>query len=244
MNIQRIFIYSAIFLGVFAVAPAFAQAATLSLSPASGTHAAGATFEVKIQLDTTGTATSGTDAYLTFDPTVLQVVDANTSATGVQILPGTLYTQTSYNDVQNGEGKISFSGSKSGGSPGYTGSGTLATITFQATKEASSTPVNFNFTSGSTTDSNVISSADSSDVLTAVTNAAYTITGASGTDGSTTGTDGSGSGTGADGTGGTDGSGGSGTVAGTGIDLTGYIALTLFSLIGAGYFLTRKPKHR
>lgn len=227
------------------VVPAFASAATLSLSPSSGTQAAGSTFEVKILLNTENATTSGTDAYIRFDPNVLQVVDANSSSEGVQILPGSLYSQTSYNVTDNSAGKISFSGSKSGGSPGYSGSGTLATITFQALKEASATEVTFDFTSGSTTDSNVIDQSSSDDVLSSVANASYVIGAASST-GDTDGTDGSSDGdtVGAGGSSGTDGTGGSGTVAGTGIDLQGYLLLTVLALLGAAYFLTRRPKAR
>lgn len=250
------------------VGPALANAATLSLSPTSGTTAAGSSFEVKINLDTGSVSTNGTDAYIRFDPNTLQVVDANASTSGTQILAGSLYTQTSFNSVDNGAGKISFSGSKSGGSAGYSGSGTLATITFQAVKAAATTPVTIDFTAGSTTDSNVVNTS-SSDVLTSVTNASYVVTGAAATPATTGGTLGdstgtttsAGGGTDADGDGldditgepvttsasgqsGTDGAGGSATVAGTGIDLSWYLVLTVLSLIGAGYFLTRKPRHR
>lgn len=233
------------------VAPAFASAATLSLSPATGTHAVGEEFEVKILLDTSGTTTSGTDAYIRYDPNTLSVVDANSSTEGTQILPGSLYSQTSYNSVDTASGKISFSGSKSGGSPGYSGSGTLATITFNAVKEATGSQVTFDFTNGSTTDSNVIDQSSSDDVLGSVTNGSYTISGtaADGTtgDGTGTGTDGTGtdgSGTGAGGKDGTEGAGGTTDVAATGIDLNGYLLLTIASLLGAGYFLTRRPARR
>jgi hypothetical protein len=218
------------------VSPALASAATLSLSPTTGSHAVGDTFDVTINVDTSSVATNGTDAYVRFDSTVLEVVDANTGTEGVQITPGSIYSQTSYNLVESG--KISFSGSKSSGSAGYSGSGVLATIKFRALTVATNSAVTIDFTSGSTTDSNVINTS-SQDVLTAVTSAAYTVTEAgSGTDTDTdTDTDG------ANGNSGTDGTGGSGDVAGTGMDLTGSLALTLIALIGAGYFFTRKPTH-
>ncbi len=229
------------FAAVVVAAPAFAQAATLSLSPTSGTHAVGDSFEVKINLDTSGVATSGTDAYVRFDPNVLTVVDSQAGTDGTQIQAGTLYSQTSFNSVDNSTGKVSFSGSKTGGSPGYTGSGTLATITFQAVKEASSTSVSFDFTQNSTTDSNVISNADSTDALTNVTNASYAITAAAGTTdpsngGSTTpGTDGTSPG-------GSNNGGGSDNVATTGMDLSSYLALTVLSLV-VGIYLVM-PKRR
>ncbi len=257
-NMQRLTHDLLLVIGACIVAlavPAIASAATLTLSPTSGTYAVGDTIEVKIQLDTSGISTSGTDVYVRFDPNVLQVVDSNSSATGVQISPGTLYSQTSFNSTDNGAGKVSFSGSKSGGSAGYSGSGTLATIKFKASAEASTTSVTIDYQAGSTTDSNVISQADSSDVLTSVTSAAYKISAAGGTTTTTTtttadDTDGDGVKNAvdpdADGNGVADaseGKGGSGSVQGTGLDLTGYMLLTLISMIGAGYFLTRKTKH-
>lgn len=254
--------------GLFWAVPAAASAATLSLSPASGSHAAGSTFEVAINLDTGGVATNGTDAILRFDPNTLQVVDANNSSEGTQVLAGSLYSNTTYNVVDNGAGKISFSGTKTGNSTGYSGSGTLATITFQALKAASASAVTFDFTRNTTSDSNVIGS-DSTDLLTSVTNGSYTITAAStsgsgSSSGSGTGSssgagtssdsDSSAAGSGTDSAGddssgaagqsGADGTGGSGTVAGTGVDLNLYMILTLVTLVGAGYLLTRRPKVR
>lgn len=232
---------------VVLASPAWAAAATLTLSPATGSHAVGDSFEVKIQLNTSGVATSGTDADLTYDPNVLQIVDANSSIEGAQISAGSLYSQTTYNLANNTTGKLSFSGTQPAQSPGYSGSGTLATITFEAIKEVSATAVSLDFTKGSTSDSGVFDKSSQDDVLSSVTNASYSITAAADTtdttgDGGASGT--AGNGTGAAGDSGTDGTGGSATVAGTGIDLAGYLALTLISLAGAGYFLSRRPKIR
>ncbi len=237
MNLATGAFFGLVFTTVFMVAPAYASAATLSLSPTTGSHAAESTFEVKILLDTKSVATNGTDAIVRFDPNALQVVDSNASSSGTQIQPGSLYPQTSYNSVDNGAGKITFSGSKSGSSPGYNGSGTLATITFQAVKEATDSEVTLDFISGSTTDSNVIDSS-SKDVLTAVTDAKFTITA------SESSTPEPSDSSGASGNSGTGGVGGSNDVGETGMNLNGYLLLTLFSLFAAAYFLTRKqPRH-
>lgn len=237
----------AVFAGILLAVPAFAQAATLTLSPSSGTHAAESTFEVKIQLDTAGVTTDGTDIILKFDPTALQVVDADASATGTQILAGSLYSMTSLNSVDNGAGTIKFSGVRTGASTGYSGSGTLATITFQAVKETASTPVTFTFNAGSTnlSDTNVINNSDSTDALTSVTNGSYKIT-ASGGSSTTDDTDSDGDGIpDSQDTDNTDGQGGgSGDVASSGIDLSGYMAATLASLAGAGYFLNRSRRSK
>ncbi len=236
--------------------PALASAATLSLSPTSGSFAAGVTFEVKILVDTSGATTSGTDVYLTFDPNALQVIDSVPGTTGTQILQGSLYSQTPANLVDNGVGKISFSGAKSSGSsPGYSGTGTLATITFQAVTQTSASKVAFNYTKGSTTDSNVIDQTSHADLLTAVTNGSYDIGAAAvstttSTTAGTTGTNGATGNdtedasltTGASGQSGTSGSGGTSTVQATGIDLGGYMTVTVLAFVGALFFLTRRPK--
>lgn len=250
-------------------APAIAAAATLTLSPSTGSYAAGASFEVKILLDTQGKTTSGTDVYLRFDPNILQVVDANAATEGIQIQPGSLYPVTNANSTDNSAGKVSFSGSRSTGTAGYSGSGTLATITFQAQKEATSSSVTFDFTKStgttqSTADSNVIEQTTTKDILTSVTDGQYGVTaaaaagtgstgtgtgstgtgttGSSGTGTAGSGSTGGGSTTGASGQAGDSGTGGSGTVAATGIDLDLYMALTLISLFGAGYFLFRRAR--
>lgn len=243
MNLQQLTRYlllGGIGLAAFVALPAYADAATLSLSPSSGTKSTDGTFEVKILLDTGSSTTSGTDAYIRFDPNVLQVVDASTAETGVQIQPGSLYSITSYNRTDNATGQISFSASKSGGSPGYSGSGTLATITFQAIKAASSSAVTFDFTNGSTTDSNVIDQSSSQDLLTSVTNASFAVTDSGSSDDGLD--DDSSQGGGATGNDGTDGTGGSGTVASSGIELDAYMIATIVALLGAGYFLVGRPR--
>lgn len=232
----------AVFGLAIAVKPAFASAATLSVSPASGSVAVGETIEVKILLDTAGAASNGVDAKLNFDPSVFQVVDAAPGTSGTQILAGSLFSNTTLNTADNGAGTISFSQANSGGT-NYTGSGTLATITFSAVKAASASAVTFKYQSGSTTDSNV-SKSDNTDLLGGVTNGSYTVTAAGSSSTptpSTDGSDGSSDGSGSN----TSGKGGTSTVAGTGMDLNGFMILTIASLIGAGYFFTRKqPRHR
>lgn len=261
-TVSKITTYLTMIVGLVLVAPGLASAATLSFSPTSGSYASGDTFDVKINLDTESQAPTSTDVIARFDPSVLQVVDSVTGTTGVQVLPGSLYSATTLNTVDNGTGTIKFSAANTGSS-GYTGSGTLATITFRGLKEASTTAVTFTFTSGQTTDSNV--SLSNSDLLTRVTDASFTITAASDDDDSDDSDSDTGDSTdddsdssdnddsgdtdvtdtnGANGNSGDEGSGGSGTVAGTGIDLSGIIVLTIVSLIGAGYFLTRKPRLR
>jgi hypothetical protein len=161
-------------LGVIAFAlPSFASAAMMSVSPASQTVKAGDSFTVSVKLDTQGAAIDGVDIrYLTFNPSLLQVEDANTSTPGVQISPQSLMAMTVLNSVDNTAGKIAFSQVAAGGTK-YSGSGTLATIRFKAMAQGTASLV-FGYTPKSTTDSNVASGG--SDILNAVVNGSYSIT--------------------------------------------------------------------
>lgn len=172
---QKKILISLSVLGFLALANS-ASAATLKLSPASGTVSAGQTLSVDIMLDTTGAAVDGVDVYsLHYNKGALEVQDANTSASGIQITPGTLLPVTLTNTVNASTGVIQFSQVSSGGSS-YTGSGKLATIVFKGLANGTS-PVTFDFTNGSTSDTNVAGGGQ--DKLTSVTNGSYTVSGAS-----------------------------------------------------------------
>ena len=168
---KYIYFYIIVALLLFA-APALTSAATLTLSPASGSYHVGDTITASIVLDAQGASVDGVDIYyLNYNPALLSVQDSNGSVSGVQIVPGTLMPTTTANIVDAGMGKIAFAQAVSGG--GYTGSGTLATVYFTALA-AGTASVTFDFTSGNTTDCNVASGG--TDVLASVTNGAYTIT--------------------------------------------------------------------
>jgi len=153
------------------IKPNLIKAATLSLSPSSGSYTVGDTFEVQIILDTQGAETDGVDIhYLNYDPSLLEVQDADTGQAGIQISPGTLYSNTPLNSVDSVNGLIDFSQTTAGGST-YNGSGVLATITFKVLSQGTAN-VTFDFTSGETTDTNVASSGQ--DVLTSVADGNYT----------------------------------------------------------------------
>jgi len=155
--------------------------ATLTLSPATNNISVGTNFDVAIVLNTNGQATVGADAVLTYNPSELQVQDADSGTSGVQIKPGTLYPNTTLNSVDTTNGKISYSGAiTSGTTTRYNGTGTLATITFKPLKIASPSAVNFTFTLGQTNDSNVVID-NGSDILATATGGQYTIVSATAT---------------------------------------------------------------
>ena len=148
-----------------------ATAATLSVSPTSQNINNGQNFTVSIMLNTSGQSIAGSDVFLNFNPSILQVVDADSNTGGVQVSAGSLMQNTLVNSVDNGLGKISLSQVASAGST-FTGSGVLATVNFRAVA-AGTSPVTFDFTLGSTVDSNI--AIDGEDILSEVGNAGFTI---------------------------------------------------------------------
>src|SRR3989344_1864758 len=131
---------------------AFAQTATLSLSPASGTFNKGCNFSLNILLNTGGSQTDGTDAILNYDPARF---------TAVSISNGTIYPEYPGNSIDvPAPGRIVISGLASFTSP-FSGQGTLATINFKVKDEAeaAAAQVKFDFNptdKSNTTDSNVV----------------------------------------------------------------------------------------
>jgi hypothetical protein len=169
LTFNKILIASAL---AFAL-PAIASAATMSVSPASQTVKVGDVFTVAIKLDTQGAKIDGVDIhYLSFNPALLQVVDANASTEGIQITPESLMALTVSNKVDNKIGQVAFSQVAAGGTK-YSGSGNLAVVQFRAMAPGTAA-LTFGYTAHSTTDCNVASAG--SDILTAVINGSYTIT--------------------------------------------------------------------
>lgn len=159
-------------LGYLMVTPVSAFAATLTLDPASGVLNKGCEVTVKINLDTQGVQTDGTDVIILYTP-------AQLSTTTSQITNGTIYPEYPGNSVDT-SGKISISGISSVSSP-YSGTGTFATIKFNVAstlKENDKIALNFDFDPNNktkTTDTNVVERGTIADVLSSVTNGSYTV---------------------------------------------------------------------
>jgi len=157
----------------------YAQTASLSLSPASGTFNKSCSFNLEIKLNTGGAQSDGTDAIVLYDQSKL---------TATNIAPGTIYPDYPGNNIDDNNGKVTISGLASVSSA-FSGTGTLATISFTVKDTAASgaTMVKFDFESGGkTTDSNVVERGTILDVLSSVTNGNYTIgTGSCGAGGAT-----------------------------------------------------------
>src|SRR3989344_7866909 len=152
------------------------KSATLALSPSGSSVAVGDIFSVAITLDTKGNAVDGVDIiYLNYNPALLEAQDDDSAVAGTQIGEGSLMSNTLLNSIDTASGKISFS-QVADASSSYVGVGTLATVRFKALA-AGTASVTFDFTSGSTADTNVAS--DGADILTAVTDGSYAITSSS-----------------------------------------------------------------
>ncbi|MBI2022011.1 hypothetical protein HYS93_04015 [Candidatus Daviesbacteria bacterium] len=152
------------------LSPAVIFAATLSLSPATGTINRGCNFTLSIVLDTQGSNTDGTDAIIKYDPQKVNPTKIN-NGTIYQDYPG------SFIDAQ--ASKINVSGLATVASP-FNGKGVLATVDFSVPQTAPTglTQLTFDFDpndKAKTTDSNVVERGTVSDVLSDVTNGSYTV---------------------------------------------------------------------
>lgn len=145
--------------------------ATISLSPSSGSYSVNDTFQVNVNINTSGQNSYGVDINkLRFNPNIFQVVDADVNTSGVQISAGSLMPLTIANTVDNTLGTIQFSQLATPGAT-YNGSGTLATITFRVVSAGSSS-LNFDFTLGNGADTNIAGLGG--DLLASVVNGSYT----------------------------------------------------------------------
>ncbi|MBI2334935.1 hypothetical protein HYU96_04010 [Candidatus Daviesbacteria bacterium] len=146
-------------------------AATLSLSPSSGTFNKNCPLNLDIILDTTGADTDGTDAILIYDASRFTVNSINTQNKVYPDYPG--------NNVDEASGKITISGLASV-TQAFSGKGSLATLnmTVKETAPTGATQIKFDFDpndKAKTTDSNVVQRGTVSDVLNSVVNGSYTI---------------------------------------------------------------------
>ncbi len=152
------------------IKPVAANAASLSLSPASGVQAVGSTFTVDIIVDPGTDSVSAASAIVDYDSSRL---------TALTVTKGALFNQdpltntigTSATDPTKGEIRYD------SGSLGTAVStrGTMATITFRATA-AGSAPVTFVFDPSVTTGTSLVAAASGpTNLLSTVNNAAFTI---------------------------------------------------------------------
>lgn len=137
------------------------EAATLSVSPATGVHTVGSSFQVQVRLNTQGEPINAAEGTLKFDPAKLQVTGISKGS-----IFGLWAVEPSFS---NAAGTITFGG----GSPtGYTGSaGGIITIRFQA---KSGGTANVSFTKGSV----LAADGRGTNVLTSMGSGAFTLSAA------------------------------------------------------------------
>lgn len=112
----------------------------LFVSPATSTIDLDQVFELELHVDTAGQVADTVDAYLTFDPALLEVVDAaGNPATSITPNPDVVGSVT-YNHVNPITGQIDVSASQYA-SPYLTGSTTVAMVRFRAEAPAAQTTV-------------------------------------------------------------------------------------------------------
>lgn len=152
--------------------PTPASKPSFSLNPKEGSFRVGEEFRVDIVLDTSGRKVAAGDAILHFDPQKLSVLDSMATISGVQIVPGALFSHHPGNLVTD-TGRIALSG-LSEIDEFYRGQGVFGTITFRA-EATGSALVTFEFQPGETSDSNLADYETANDVLGQVTNGEYVL---------------------------------------------------------------------
>lgn len=150
--------------------PVYAQQATLSLSPSSGTFNKSCPFSLEVKLNTGSAQSDGTDAILIYDT-------SRFSATSIS--SGTIYPDYPGNSIDEQAGKITISGLASIQSA-FSGEGTLATVNFRVKDDAQAgaTKIRFDFDpkdKAKTTDSNVVERGTVADILNSVVDGNYTV---------------------------------------------------------------------
>lgn len=104
------------------------RAASLNFDKTTATAANGATFQISVTVDPGSDALNSTDAYVTFDPTLLKATTVSA---------GSMFPTVS-NDISM-SGKVYIAGMVNDPASSISAGGTLATITFQGLKEGTGT---------------------------------------------------------------------------------------------------------
>jgi len=169
---RNIFLLLAVAFFVFLVLPERVSAQTLSFEPTQKGVAKGGQFTVKININTGSQQTSGADAIITYDESVLSVDSVSN---------GGFYSNFGSNPVDGASNKYSVSAFETDSTSTKTGTGTIAQIVFSG-KENGTGSVTFDCTAGSTTDSNIIKAGTADDIIncTNLVSASYTVGGGGG----------------------------------------------------------------
>lgn len=144
----------------FLISPKLIRAASPSLKFNSNSKdiSLGEEFTVDVIVDTAGEQAVGADAIVLFDGNVLEAESIN---------PGTIFSDYPSLIIDNKKGKLTISGIVKAQSSLFSGSGVLASINFKSIAVGNAN-LHFDFTQGSTRDSNIAVTKGNGDVLTEV----------------------------------------------------------------------------
>jgi LysM repeat protein len=118
---------------------------TVAVAPAQATIPCGQTAPVEIRINNV-TGLYGVDVRVTYDPAIVEVVDANPTAPGIQVQPGNFPEvgngagMVQVNNVDPAQGTISYAAIRLNPAEPQSGSGVIATISFKA-KATGNSPV-------------------------------------------------------------------------------------------------------
>lgn len=152
------------------------NAASFKLNPSTGAYGQGCNASVDIILDTEGSTTNAADIIIDYDPAKVDIVDSDGGTAGVQISPGTIFTDYFGNTVDTSTGVIRLTGASF--SSVFNSSGIFASIQFRPKTNTGTAYFTIRFTGANpynTLDSNIANSSTSNDLLSSVVNGAYTL---------------------------------------------------------------------
>lgn len=128
------------------------DAARLSFDPVTFTASPSSTFTVKVRVDTTGVATTNSEALISFDSNLLEVTN---------VAPGDFYPEH-FKTI--GTGSVRLGGTVTSPTDTRTGTGIISTMTLRA-KTTGTAKLTFDCIAGQTTESNVTRANDAVDVI-------------------------------------------------------------------------------
>lgn len=156
--LPKLLLASILSFGLLVFSVSGAQAATFSLSPASGSTVSG-TFTVTLNLTLlAGEQVSGIDVYMNYEPSKLEALEVDVS--------NGIFSNYVDPQIDSANEKIKIFASAPGALSPVTQSGTIAEISFKALQTSGSTTLSFDYTAGSTIDSNVTEAGTETDLLT------------------------------------------------------------------------------
>lgn len=173
-NWRRIGFALVVVAGFFFAVKTDALAASIKLSPSSGSFTKSCLTSVNIEVDATGQSSNAADIEISYNPAQVTIVDSEPDIVGTQIKTGIAYEAYFFNEVNSGTGKIRIA------SGSYlrhlTSNKIFATIQFIPATSASSVQFNVKFDGvGVSLDSNIADSTTSNDLLSSVTNGSYSL---------------------------------------------------------------------